>query len=186
MKRALPISEGANDILKNIFVVNPARRLTLVDFRSKISALDVFSNLANEELPCGDSAKEGVKQSSSDVRGSIFAAGGPDLRSISDPEIRDNRCQSGSLAVPFSDSSGFSGPESKGPITPTTRAVDVDLPVDIPDISSAVLGDAADSRESGIYKPQEVVTSAKARRPADIFRAAVQRIKMLSKVDSVS
>lgn len=176
--------------------MNPVRRLTLVDLRTKISALDMFSILANEEVPYGDSAKGGVEQPDSDVRGSqvsarVFEAGSPDLQSISDPESHDIpihiRSQSGSLAVPFSDSSGSSGPESKGPVTPTTRAVDVDLPIDIPDISNAVLGDAADLRESsGIYKPQEVVTSAKARRPANIFRAAVQRIRMLSKGDPVS
>jgi hypothetical protein len=206
LKRSLPISEGVNDILKDIFVLNPARRLTLADMRSRIVALDTFFTLRSnstvkEEIRSGDS---GPHQSNGDAKDfqisnvSVFKAGtserqphvfvsDPDachkpihVRGQPDPSLASNDALK-SLAVPFSGSSGSSGPESKGPITPTTRAVDVDPPVDIPDISSAVLGDVVGLEDSFGCKPAEVAANAKARRPADIFRAAVQRIKILSK-----
>ena len=209
LKNALPISEGVNNILKGIFVLNPARRLTLAELRNKILALDTFStDLAVEmEVPCGHSAKVAAEpepglQTSSvpalnagnlERQSNVFIGGtagdvpihvdGP-----SDPRLAfsDGFDSAGSLSVPFSDSSGSSGPESKGPITPTTRAIDVDPPIDIPDISSAFLGDSVGLQKSSIdYPRQEAVSIAKARRPADILRAVVRRVKILSRSNPV-
>jgi hypothetical protein len=177
LKHVLPISEGVNDILKDIFVMNPARRLSLANLRSKVLALDTFMILENDLA---------IEQGPNQFDAGISSVSEPcDFRTPvhgqSDPSLVSDAAFKSALTVPFSDSSGSSGPESKGPITPTTHAVDVDPPVDIPDISSAVLGDV--QKTSVVCEPQEVVS--KARRPADILRAVVQRFnqrfKSLSK-----
>jgi hypothetical protein len=200
LKRTLPITEGVNDILKNIFNMNPVRRLTLAKFRSKILALDALS------IPEGDLTVEmegeaelcGTNGQTSSVPS--FKAGSPERQSnifLCDTEadvpirVHDQTDPSlvftDALTVPLSDSLGSSGPESKGPITPITRAVYP--PVDIPDISSAVLRDSIGLESpSVICKPQGVVANAKARWPADMFRAVIQRFKIfkISKAKPVS
>lgn len=91
------------------------------------------------------------------------------------------------LVVPSSASSGSSGPESKGPITPATHAVDVDPPVDIPDISGQVLGYPVvipDVEAVGNLKG--MINFMKPRKPVDIIRSAIQRMKILSKAGPLS
>ncbi|KDR83629.1 hypothetical protein GALMADRAFT_219458 [Galerina marginata CBS 339.88] len=84
-----------------------------------------------------------------------------------------------SLSVPLSASSGSSGPESKGPITPATYAVEPS--VSVPDIPE----------EEGLGVPVELPHSAfitkfdhtpvKHKKPkSHLFRSAVQRLKGLS------
>jgi len=192
LMHTLPISEGVNDILKGIFIVNPTRRLTLAKMRSRILALDAIWTFCDDPSDANEPPPDL----------STFKAESPKLSNIiteaddvpvnvhgqSDPPsvFTDALRSAGPLTVPFCDSSLSSGPDSKGPITPTTHAVDVDPPVDIPDISDAILGDSVGSQKSSVvYKPQDVVAKVKARRPAGIFRAAVRLFKMFSKTDSV-
>jgi len=91
-----------------------------------------------------------------------------------------------SLAVPSSASSGSSGPDSRGPITPATYAVDVEPPVDIPDIPEEEgLGPPVDLTNIAIVGKVKAATPiGKSRKPVDIFRSAVQRIKGLSAATS--
>lgn len=186
LKHTLPISDGVNDILKDIFTVNPTRRLTLGKMRSRILELDgiwTFCGDAsdnNEQPPNVSTFKAGCPEPSNiiteadEVLINVHGQSGP-------PSVFTGE-SAGRLTVPSCGSSISSGPESKGPITPATRAVDVDPPVDIPDISDAILGDSVGSQKSSVvYKPQDAVANVKTRRPASIFRAAVRLFKMLSK-----
>jgi len=160
LKTVLPISEGVNDILKDIFVMNPSRRLTLANLRRRILALEVFSTLdfVEKEVPCSDSAEvAGNTERQLSLFVPVHVHG----------SFNDAFKSAGSLTVPFSDSSR---PESKGPFA---LSID-DLSVHIPDISHAVLGDSVGLQKSSIvYKFQEGL--------ADIFRAAVRRMKILPK-----
>lgn len=82
-----------------------------------------------------------------------------------------------------STSSSSSSSESEGPITPETHPVVDDPAVDIPDISGEGLGPAADFAgvQPLVITKERIVSPQKSRRPADILRSAVQRIKILSK-----
>lgn len=206
LKQALLISEGISSILKAIFILYPSHRISLPELRRRILSLEAVSvqesglpmedNQEVEVLPKTppDSSQAGSSSSlvDSDEQSVIFELGTerPFVRapSLSQADVivesrRPDKASAGSLTVPSSGSSGSSGPESKGPITPATRAIDVDPPVDIPDISREVLGYAVES--TVVSKPETPVTAPtlKHKRPVDIFRSAVQRIKILSRTD---
>lgn len=199
LKRVLPISEGVNTILKDIFILNPSHRISLSELRKKVLSLEAFSVPESEE----DNAiyqEVGVLQKTPPQEGSASPLDSDEQSIVFEldterPSVqassasqdvivesrRSAKAPTASLTVPSSASSGSSGPESKGPITPATHAIDVGPPVDIPDISREVLGYAAET--TIVSKPQTSVTAlpVKPRRPADIFRSALQRIKILSR-----
>lgn len=218
-KQVLPISEGVNDILKGIFILNPIRRVSLPELRRKIRVLDTFFD--HEKDLSADAHGLSAKKPSKSVSINAILSGGEDQRfSIGsfvesvDPEPQsailgsdvDRRVHSETLVhgqpdtarvssasgssflvVPFSASSGSSGPESKGPITPATHAIDVDPPVDIPDISGQVLGyPAVISDVETVGDLKGVLNVMKPRKPVDIIRSAIQRMKILSKAGPVS
>jgi serine/threonine protein kinase len=218
-RQVLPISEGVNDVLKGIFILNPLRRVSLAELRRKIRALDTFFDHENDlsadahevasKIPSKSVSINAILSNGEDRRfsiGSLIESVDPEPQSaILGPDV-DRRVHSETLVhgqpdtarvssasdtsflvIPSSASSGSSGPESKGPITPATHAVDVDPPVDIPDISGQVLGyPAVISDVETVGDLRGVVNVMKPRKPVDIIRSAIQRMKILSKAGLLS
>lgn len=191
LKQTLPISDGVNDILKNIFILNPLRRISLARLRRKVRALDALFTHENNNLSVVGADTHGRPSQKPSKSVSVKAIIDGEHQRISNEAV-DSKPQSEvfyprvdcvqsapAVLVPgsslISAASGSSVPESKGPITPATLAIDP--PVDIPDISGQVLGYPDAKSKSG------VINVMKLRKPVDILLSAVQRMKILSKAE---
>lgn len=158
LRRVLPISLGANDILKRIFHINPLCRISLMELRKEILALDTFF-LTDEELMTGpiralsdtfnqsqatltNDSLSGTSVDDSDADASassdeIYAFNSPPddhlspSETLNTPGHVDSAATSPSLSAEASCASS-SGSDSFGPITPATHPIDP--AVEVPDL----------------------------------------------------
>jgi len=198
LRQVLPISDGVNNVLKQIFTINPLRRISLPALRHQILELDVFyKHLASTTTAGGRKPRNAASQDDTFVSSNdpseisessdeiyVFASPRVDLP-LQLPE-RDGPndmgqlivCESaGALSVPSTASSGSSGPESEGPITPETYPVEP--AVDVPDIPEEEgLGQPADLPVGAFTGKFKAPASAKPKKSkGHLFRTAVRRIK---------
>lgn len=152
---SLPISKGANELLKQCFKIHPLARPSIAKIREIVLELDTFF-LTDEELLHASSAQRAIaKFYSTPTPESAFS---PDLDTLCDePEtdvssdevyLYDNppfASPDGLLDpnVPFpgdsssispSDISSVSGVESSGPITPASQPVEPVVNVEVPEL----------------------------------------------------
>ncbi|KAJ7781122.1 serine/threonine protein kinase, negative regulator of sexual conjugation and meiosis [Mycena metata] len=154
----LPISKGANDLLKQCFRIHPLARPSIAKIREIVLELDTFF-LTDEELLHASSAQRAIaKYYSTPTPESAFSPDGTtlcdepetDVSSLDPDEVYlyDNppfASPDGLLDpnVPFpgdsssispSDISSVSGVESSGPITPASQPVEPVVDVEVPEL----------------------------------------------------
>ncbi|KAK2466298.1 hypothetical protein APHAL10511_001940 [Amanita phalloides] len=163
LRRVLPISEGANNILKKIFNLNPLRRISLPELREEILKLDTFFlteghpriigspayNHANNS-PKGHSAVESTVDGSSRSSDEHYKFKSPDVDETSATVTSTSVCNpypaGQSNCTPtkeINSGSTGSGQESEGPVTPASKPIDPKLQV--PDIQDEMEGLAINS-----------------------------------------
>ena len=156
LPQVLPISPGANAILKRIFNINPLCRISLIELRREILALDTFF-LVEEDV---DRATARITQAPSEAfddpsliftdRRTVAASSNGSDTSVSSDEVyafnspRDDHTQHpnspdvsiihniASTTLSPSTGGSSSGSDSEGPITPATYPVDP--AVEVPDL----------------------------------------------------
>ena len=198
LRQVLPISDGVNTVLKRIFTINPLRRISLPALRQQILELDAFFKDLGSTTTVG--AREPLNTASQDDTSVSFddtseiSKSSDEIYVFASPQVDpplqtpehdgpdDLRrliiCEStDALSVPSTASSGSSGPESEGPITPETYPVEP--AVDVPDISEGEgLGQPANLPAGAFISKFKAPASAKPKKPkGHLFRTAVQRIK---------
>jgi hypothetical protein len=186
--QVLPISEGANDILKKIFIVEPDRRISLPELREDILKLDTFFStealLQLVDTPTHDEAT--AKVDGAQPCAGNFSLSSDEHYKFRSPEVDEapagdvlgfanntntagpNNC----LAPAKETNSGSTGQESEGPITPATKAVDPK--VYIPDIEDEIKGLSLNANVSGA---SDILSKLKKpfAKHTRIFRQAVGR-----------
>ncbi|KAJ6485170.1 serine/threonine protein kinase, negative regulator of sexual conjugation and meiosis [Mycena vitilis] len=193
----LPISKGANNILKRCFQLNPAARPSLSQIRDDVLKLDTFF-LSDEELVHASSTQRAIAlyycerapedvyspdANQADTRRDESEAHDSDISSEDSyiyathpfdlpwlrppPTLRD----SGSISA-----SDVSGPDSSGPPTPATHAVDPVVNVVIPDLTEdANIGVSALSTQVSVPDGSAKPTS----RSRNLWKRAMRRIKAM-------
>jgi hypothetical protein len=198
LRQVLPISDGVNAVLKRIFTINPKRRISLPALRHQILGLNVFyEHLASTTTAGGRKPRNTASQDDTFVSSNdpsevsessdeiyVFASPRVDL-SLQPPEHDGPDgmgqliiCESaGALSVPSTASSGSSGPESEGPITPETYPVEP--AIDVPDIPEEEgLGQPADLPAGAFTGKFKAPISAKPKKSkGHFFYTVVRRIK---------
>lgn len=161
LRQVLPISEGANEILKKIFTVEPRDRISLKELREDILRLDTFFSTQEHfkpvDTPTHHQANGGADdgaQSRPD-NSSLSSDEQYKFRSPEDPAgavlafaNNFNTADPSNCLTPAKETnSGSTGQESEGPITPATKAVDPK--VHIPDIEDEIKGLTLNTNVSG-------------------------------------
>ncbi|KIM46076.1 hypothetical protein M413DRAFT_441138 [Hebeloma cylindrosporum] len=193
LRQVLPISDGVNTVLKRIFTINPLRRISLPALRYQILELNAFFE---KDLASTTSTGARIPRHTASQDDTIVSSNNPSETSESSDEIyvfasprvdppvqgldtgQFILCESSDvLSVPSTASSGSSGPESEGPITPETYPVEP--AVDVPDISEEEgLGQPADLAAGAFTSKFKTPANAKPKKPkGHLFRTAVQRIR---------
>ena len=198
LRQALPISDGVSAVLKRIFTINPLRRISLPALRRQILELNVFyKEFASTTTAGGSTQRNTASQDDTFVSSNVpseISANSDEIYVFASPRV-DLPLQpperagpgdtgqliigesAGALSVPSTGSSGSSGPESEGPITPETYPVDP--AVDVPDMPEEEgLGQPADLPAGAFTSKFKAPVSAKPKKPkGHLFRTAVRRIK---------
>jgi hypothetical protein len=159
LSRVLPISNGANRILKRCFKLHPLGRPSIAQIREEVLKIDTFF-LTEKELAAASSAQRAMAQyyaapvpknefsSDSESAGtlvdnpnansSVTSVDSEEVYLYSTPQIDSEPWQ---LAPPAdvdsssagqSEASSDSGADSSGPLTPASHAVD--LATEVPDL----------------------------------------------------
>jgi hypothetical protein len=182
----LPISKGANDILKKIFV-DPTSRISLPKLREDILALDTFFSTEEEHSQVVDplAQADGVRS-----RSDNSPLSSDEYYKFRSPQVEET--PTSAVLVPANDAcpsdcpttaketnsrSSGSGQESDGPITPATKAADPKI--HIPDIEDEMAGLTLNAHVSGA---SDILSKIK--RPfaksTHMFRMALTRFAGLS------
>lgn len=209
LRQVLPISHGANEILKRIFTINPLSRISLTDLREEILTLDTFFMTEEEISGAGSTVAEAAKTyserkppevsavategdtlyGSSDKTDSslssdeVYAFDSPpdeDVPPSTFLTVPGANLNSGSAASSARASgSTNSGSDSDGPVTPATCPVDP--AIEVPDFPE---GEGLDQAAlfSVSPKPPKPTESKikKAFKRKRLIRLAFERIKGLS------
>lgn len=190
--KGLPISKGANEILKEIFV-EPPRRISLSKLREDILALDTFfsteedskvvDTLARHQVN-GNAQADGVRSGSGNS--SLSSDEYYKFRSpqVETPEIavlvpanHDGPSNCPTTAKETNSGSSGSGQESEGPITPATKPVDPKI--HIPDIEDEMRGLTLNTHVSGASDILSKIKKPFAK-STHMFRMVVTRFAGLS------
>ena len=156
LRQVLPISPGANAILKRIFNINPLCRISLIELRQEILALDTFFLVEEDVGRVPAQAPSEAFDDSSRIftnRKTIAASSNDSDTSVSSDEVyafnspQDDHAQHpdspdvsiihsiASVTPPSStraSGGSSSGSDSEGPITPATYPVDP--AIEVPDL----------------------------------------------------
>ena len=196
LHQVLPISDSINTVLKQIFAINPMRRISLLALHHQILKLNVFyEHLASTTTAGGRKARNTARDDTfissnnpSEVLESsdeIYILVSPRVDFSLQPLEHDGPddmeqliiCKSaGALSVPSTASSRSSGPESEVPITPETYPVEPTI--DVPDIPEEEgLGQPADLPAGAFTGKVKAPVSAKPKKSKGhiFFYMAVRR-----------
>jgi serine/threonine protein kinase len=193
LRRILPISEGANDILKKIFTIEPRDRISLKELRADILRLDTFFSTEEHfqpvDAPTHHEANGGAKVDGGQSRADNSSLSSDEYYKFRSPQV--DEAPAGAVLV-FADNintagprncltpaketdSGSSGQDSQGPITPATKAVDPQ--VHIPDIEDEIKGLSLNTNVSGT---SDILSKLKKPFAKHMFRLALGRFGGMS------
>lgn len=162
LRQLLPISEGANDILKKIFVIEPSNRISLKELRKDILRLDTFfSTKELVDTPTYHKANGGADVDSAQSRADNSSLSSDEHYKFRSPQVEEapvgavlafadniNTTGPSNCLTPAKETnSGSTGQESEGPITPATKPIDPK--VYIPDIEDEIKGLTLNTNVSG-------------------------------------
>jgi serine/threonine protein kinase len=144
LRKALPISLGANEILKRIFHLNPIRRISLSDLRKEILQLDSFF-MSKEELA---TAPPSVRQALKGARDGISQEA--PVVSFDDTLFGNSSSSEGTSSSISSDEVYvFRSPPDDHTMLPEPEIVPVPIIADVPDLGVSFVGPAASSDGQG-------------------------------------
>ena len=200
LRQILPISEGANDILKKIFVIEPHDRISLTELRTDILRVDTFFSTKEHfqhfqlvDTPTHHEANGGAKVDGVQSRADNSSLSSDEYYKFRSPQV--DEAPAGAVLV-FADNintagprncltpaketdSGSTGLDSQGPITPATKAVDPQ--VHIPDIEDEIKGLSLNTNVSGT---SDILSKLKKPFAKYMFRLAVGRFGGMSRKEA--
>ncbi|KAK7470538.1 hypothetical protein VKT23_001963 [Stygiomarasmius scandens] len=163
LRSVLPISKETNDILKQIFQLNPSRRISIPELKRAVSIVQSFFMTDEELRVASDAARQVAEdfgivlspqlctvpeaEDSSSNTTTSFKTGSEEVYIYHGPpresQLPRNRDQSALFDVVASSSSSSSdtttsSSDSQGPITPETRPIEP--LVDVPDLQEEIVG----------------------------------------------
>lgn len=155
LRRVLPISRGANEILKRIFHLNPLRRIPLPDLRKEILKLDSFF-MSKEELA---TAPTSVRQALKGARDGISQEA--PVVSFDDTTFRNSSSSGGTSSSVSSDEVYvFRSPPDDHTMLPEPGTVPVPVIADVRDSGSLFVGPAASGGKGSESNSQSSGSSA--------------------------
>ncbi|KAH9942589.1 Pkinase-domain-containing protein [Amylocystis lapponica] len=190
LRRMLPISRGASEILASIFELNPAKRATINQLRAAVLALDTFFIDAPDHVRVADESHVNALEEPQEVditdcrpSGRLFSGSAGTTLADASMFVNGSRVPSGGVGVGALSFPGIASPSSpsssgsSGPATPETRACNP--AVYVPDMNLEGVEEGRSDCDLGLVGMKAPVTSQKMLpRSWQRFVGAVQRIRV--------